>query len=579
MKLSPVLSQLLKKHKLVGAPAKAIEPEEETKESVYKALAKNVFFEEIEECENRGILLAYDELIEYAAQEMKGSSYAEESDYIENQLKIIFRENFHSSYLSVYRDRYYLYIKYREEPDSIIIGPEKHQTKKSKESKEYEIFREMWKNRTEYRKFADGKIRICASFQNCKPDTAKYEIISKIFQIEITKDQTKDQTERKGRILTPPLPVSILDKLFEESNSKKSNDLISKTLETVRSHFPVTLLEYTYTGSYRRKTKAQAQKRTQIYLKVGRGHIWPKDNKELSDASITALNAVLGKSLEGKARNQGVSKDNTLYCNIFGEEVEFIFDVEGERKIHPEKYRLSDLRTSYECFFQEITEKNKIFPKLCSLIKNLLYSHGIYPHYITDKAVEILCYRTGYTARTLGGGLRAVVSTQYARGYAIDIRRGKHKIRAKQTGKIEITHRTGTFDIDLPDEKLFTKINQIFMNSLKIIENTAEVSTEHGAFYAYSQIFTPSLEGITFSLSRVPVQGYKEVSHYSKVLGGTKGSNESACFSSLQDIGCRPYFCKGKTLHVEVEKEESTKMAVGIAVLLTGMKFIKTRKD
>lgn len=562
MKLSSVLVQLLRKHKLIGTPVKKIEIEEETKESVYKEISKIKFFEEIEEYEKRGILLAYDELIEYRTEI--------EVEEIEKQLKLLLREYLHSFYLSKHNDKYYLYIRYTEEPDNILIGPIKSPEKKMKE--EEEAFKSIWKERVEYRKFLDGKIRICASFKESKIG-AKYEILRKLFKIETVEEKGE------ARILSLAIPTTAVENSYEENNRRKSSDLIDRALETVKTGFPVTILQWTYTGAYNRMTRGAVENRTQIYLKVGRGHIWPKDNRELSDGSVTALNGVLSKSLEKTARIKGLSKDNTVYASAYGEEIEFIFDVEGEQKMHREKYELMDARIAYEIFFRDITQKNKTFPKICSVVKDLLFSHGIYPNYITDKSVEILCYRTGYTANTLSGGLKGVLSTQYTRGYTIDIRKGKYKIRPKDTGKIEIVHKTGIFSIKLPEKEIFNRMNRIFNHALRIIENNPGLSVETGVSEVYRELFKPTIEGIWFSLSRVPVKGYTEIVHYSKEIGGTGEAENKEILSSLIRLGCKPYFCRSGIVHVEIEKEENSKIAIGAAILLTGMKYIKIRKE
>lgn len=586
MKLSSVLEQLLKRHKLIGVPLKPYDIPEETKESLYSVLKTDLFFEHIEEYEYKGVSLCYDELIEYTVNKHSDrfKTAHEEIKYMGTYLKSTFRDILHSFYISKYQDKYYLHIKYTREPSTLLIGPEVPREKTPESTAEIEEFKKIWADAVEYRKFPDGKVKVCVSFKPSANDTMRYEMLSKIFRIVTepeTKYSKKDAKKRIARILTPTIPHTTVETGYTELNKKQSNDLINKALESIRDSFPVTLLEAVYTGSYNRKTRA-VQNVSQIYLKVGRGHIWPTDNPRLSNATVTALNGVLGKSLEKYEKVQGISPDNTLQSTIFGETFEFIFDVEGEQKMHLEKYYLMNFRVEYERFFQEISSKQKVFPKLCALIKNLLHAHGLYPNHISDKPIEILCYRTGYTANTLAGGLRAVVSTKYTHGYTLDIRRGKCKIRSKHqaTGTIEVTHRAGMYTIELPGEDIFNEINRIFKRTLQILESIPGITSSREVSSIFKEVFIPSTEKIAFSLSRVQLQGYEEISHYNKDLGGSScGSDEKHCYSVLVGIECIPYFCRSGVLHVQVKNLEILKLAVGVSVLLTGMKYIKVRES
>ncbi|OAG30343.1 hypothetical protein NEIG_00506 [Nematocida sp. ERTm5] len=583
MKLSPLLEQLLRKHKLVGNPVKEVTPEEETKEKIYQKLKENRFFRDIEECELNGISLCYDELVEYAIEDTSNekSTAEEEVEYIKESLQGVFREVLDSFYLAEKDGKYYLHIKYTEEPSPLILGPHATAKKSSNTSEEISKFKALWNDKVEYRKFDNGDIRVCASLNAQIQDTVRYEMLSKIFDIKTVPEQSNKnkRSKRKGRILTPTIALDTVTHKYNGINKKKSHESINKSLEAMRSSFPVSILESIYTGSYSRQTRAIPDQRAQIYLKIGRGHLWPEDNGELSDASITALNGILGKFLEKHSKIEGITEENTLYTSLFGENFEFIFDVQKEMRWHKEKYYLMNFRIEYERFFQEISIKQKIFPKLCALVKTLLYSHGIYPHYIGDEAVEILCYRTGYKANTLAGGLRSVISTQYSHGYTLDIRRGKNKIRSKNIGKIEITHQDGIYTIDLPEEKIFSKINNIFRRSLLVLENIPGITSNNEISSAFKEIFIPNIQDISFSLSRVQMKGYEEISHYSGKLGGSLGKimNESHCKNVLLNMGSIPYFCRSGVIHVSVNNRDQLSLIVGASVLLTGMKYINMR--
>ncbi|KAH9386082.1 uncharacterized protein NEMAJ01_0978 [Nematocida major] len=594
MKPCSLLLQTLQKHKLLGEPLREFKVKEETKECVYAALKTELFFQNIEECESRGVLMCYDELVEYSlpavSSEIKISD--EEIYYMEKTLKSVFRHALHSFYLAKSGDKLYLHIKYAEEPSTLIVGPVVQSGKTAETDTEAAEFMGLWEGLIEHRMFEDGKIRVCAHFKDCKPDTMRYEMLCRIFSIKTQESKKaaskkaasekaaseKAGCKRPARILTPTIALESVDLGYQGSNRKKSHLSINSSLDAIRESFPVTIIESVYTGPYSRMTRAIAEQRSQVYLKVGRGHIWPKHDARLSDASITALNGVLGKSLERHTTIEGISKDNTVYSTLFGERFEFIFDVEGEQSIHPEKYHLMNFRVEYERFFQEASSRQKGFPRLCALVKNLLHAHGLYPHYISDVAVEIFCYRTGYSANTLSGGLRAVMSTQYSYGYALDIRRGKCKIRPKKTGKIEITHSAGAYTIDLPPESMHNEMNQIFKSSLQMTENIPGITESREVSSVFRGLFVPSTNGVAFSLSSVPLRDYTEIAHYTAHLGGAHTrTDEAHCFSTLIDMGCTPYFCRSGILHVRMSDQSSAKLAIGAAVLLTGMKYIKVR--
>ncbi|KAI5132810.1 uncharacterized protein NESG_02243 [Nematocida ausubeli] len=584
MKPSPLLEKLLRKHKLVGSPLREIAIENETNESVYAKLKENPFFKDIEECEAKGIYLCYDELVEYSmptSQNIDATSHEEEIKYMERELKAIFRDVLNSFYLAKKDDKYYLHIKYNEEPSSLVIGPPAITKKQPGSSEEIERFREIWNNKVEYRKFQSGEIRLCSSLNTTAQDTVRHKMLSMIFHIKTLPENPAkaEDGKRRGRILTPTVALDSVTIKYIELNKKKSHDSIIKSLDIIRESFPVSLLDSIYTGSYNRGTRAIAEDRSQIYLRVGRGHLWPEKDECLSDASITALNGILGKALERRNKIEGITPDNTLFSSVFGESFEFIFDVPMEMVWHQDKYYLMNFRIQYERFFMEIALAQKVFPKLCALVKTLLHAHGIYPHYIGSKAVEILCYRTGYKANTLAGGLRAVLSTQYSYGYTLDIRPGKNKIRAKSTGNIEVTHRDGVYTINLPNERMFNKINQVFKKALLIMESIPGVTSTHEISSSFKEMFIPSVQDISFSLSPTQMKGYEEVSHYSSALGGSsnKAADEVHISKILHSMGCIPYFCRSGVIHVSVDEMDSLDMIVGASLLLTGMRYINLR--
>ncbi|OAG29934.1 hypothetical protein NEDG_01481 [Nematocida displodere] len=571
--MSEQLLKLLKKHKLVGLPAKPLDITSEEKDVVVRALKEEAFFRNIEECEKVGTYVGYDEIVDYALPTRHTPE--KESAEVASLLLRVFGPTLDSFYLGVHGERGYLHLRYSGLIEKLIIGPVETPGEESELTKRFQF---LWGKRVEHRRFEDGKIRICANWKEMPLHAMPYVLLSKIFSIAADNGRVPGgQKNRRGRLVSPVIALEPFFKTYALYNRPGADEPIRKALDRAGAGLPVKVLSAVFTGSAARKTRILEGDRAIVYLNLGAGYRWPVENTELFGAAVTALNGILGKSMHTHTlRVEGLSKSNTLYAQHNDEKVELVFNIEEEAALIPQKYSLMHFRLEYQKFFNDITQNNKVFAEICVLIKQLLFAHGFYPFYLGDIAVELLCFRTAYGAKTLSGGLKAVVSTQYSRGYQVDIRRGKHRVRAKADGKINIVHTSGMFSIDLPEGVVFDRVNQMFRMATACLDSQPGINIDYSLSPAFKHIFVPDAAGTSFSLSTVPYQGYTEISHHSAELGGNAAQKDTEyCFAALREIGCFPYFCSSGRLLVQVENEALKDLAVGMTVLLTGMKYIK----
>ncbi|KAI5179567.1 hypothetical protein NEOKW01_0030 [Nematocida sp. AWRm80] len=568
------IENILSKNRIIGVPVREIVKEGVGQKEALKELAKERFFEGIEECERTGVLLGYDECIVY---EIRGQEEAkrkeEEEKEIKQLLKSILGTEMHSCFLTYKEKKFYLYLKYTGSLSKLRIGP----LITNESTEEIERFKKLWGEEVEHRRFQDGKIRICRSFLTQPEHAMSYILLSKAVQLRTTKGYYgSNELIRKGRLLSPVLQLEYNTKEYQKINNPSAQERLREILDGIASTFPVRILGVIFTGASNRQTQTLIETRTSVYIRLGRGQKWPTHDSDLFNCAITALNCVLGKALKEGGSVEGITKESSIYCQVYKEKFELLFDISEEVQLRPGKYALMHARQEYDGFFKEQSIKNPVLPMVCSLVKSLLYSHGLYPYHIHDKPIEILCYKACANIRTLPGAFKQVISTWYCRGYIIDIRRNKLKIRAKNTGKIELIHSGGSLDIPLPEEKVFEKMNQIFKHASSILEQSYGVDENLLVSDAFKGIFVPSLAGISFSLSRVPYKEYLEITHNTKENdGNTTSCASEQCFKTLTHLGCIPFFCKSGKVLVSVPDPKKLDLAIGIAILLTGMKSIR----
>lgn len=568
------LLSLLAKHKIIGNPITLEGEEPSTKEEAILQLEKSDFFRDIRKCEALGVCIGYDEFVKYST--VINTNPKEENKEIEHLLRVILQDSLHSYYLTVSENNYYLYIRYTQMiHEKIRAGP--LLTAAKKKTEEVIEYKKLWGDKTEYRKFANGQIRICVSLEAIAEHSIPYFILSRIFSLRAEGGVIEsNMAKRKGVLLNPVISIESFMHSYNSLNKLFRMDYLKKMIDNIREIVPIKIQGAYFTSSMYRGTRAYSGGRSPVYLCLGKGHRWPVEDKDLFTSAIIALNGVLGKIIEQKHTVEGLSEAHTLYATVRGEDLEFIFDIEEEYSMNIEKYNLMRFRIAYEDFFSEIVAEQKLFPKICVQVKYFLHAHGLYPHHLTDKAVELLCFRTAYKANTISAGFRAAISTQYSYGYTIDIRKGKVKMKPKESGKISVTHSSGCFSLDLPEKKVFDRMNKLFLSALSVLEKNSGIDKNMLPTNVFQGIFSPSMGDADFSLSNTPYQGYTEIDHYNQSLGGCTGADSfSQCFSFLNSINCISYFCKAGRLFVSVPSKENIPLAVGASIMLTGMKYIK----
>ncbi|KAI5171971.1 hypothetical protein NEFER03_1236 [Nematocida sp. LUAm3] len=582
MKISEAVKALLQKHKIVGDPCRNIEVDQcLPPTSTLKAIK---FFEKIEECEHIGVLLGYDELVEYTG---GLSSSEEEEKEIEKLLRSVYGERLHSFFLGRIKSKYYLHLRYTRNIiyEKIINGPEIIGNIETKEGKE---FKTLWNDKVEYRRFDDGKIRICASFLSLPLHAMPFVLLSMIFMVKLENGSIsygKISTSSAGparvaRLFNPGIALEEFESKYLSLNRIDGTDKIRKVIDAIRESLPIKVNDALYTGSLFRKTRAIGDTHSVIYLRIGSGHRWPVEDSELFSSAITALNGVLGNTLQKAHAVEGISSGGSLFARIRNEPVEFIFEIEEEMPINAEKYSLMRFRLSYERFFKGIACRNDIFPQICMQIKQILHAHGLYPYYIGDKVVELLCFRTAINCSTLASGIKSVLSTEYTYGYTMDIRKTPIKMRPKTSGKIQISHESGIFSISLPSAEVFAHMNSVFRQANLILEKRCGVQENFIVSDLFKKIFIPNGKLASFSLSNLPLKDYTEIAHYQSSLGGcSKSSSFKKCFETLHSLGCIAYFCSSGRIFVYVPTSSLIPQIIGVAVLLSGMKYIRTSAE
>jgi len=574
------LEQVLRKHKIIGCPIGEHESalqKKQRKEEVFKQLKGSRFFRDIEECEKKGVLVGYDEVIEY--KNKNSVTEREEAEEIERLLTSCLSEDLDSFYLCKSNGKLYLHVKYAAEMKKIRVGPVSASNGETEEERE---FKAMWKERTEHRRFEDGKIRVCASFLEQPRHAIPYLVLSRIFRLKVSGGVAGPEgVPRTGKLLGPTFSLENQSDTYRACNRPEAGEFLRKKIDGIKETFPVKILGALHTGSIARKTRASVERRSQVYLRLAQRYEWPVDAPEMFENAVIALNGVLGKYLTGSGTKiEGISKDQTLYAEISGEKIEFIFDIEEETKLNPQKYNTMRLRVEYDRYFRDTLRENKALAETCSLVKELLLANGIYPHYVGDKTVEILCVRTAANCKTVGGGFKSAISTQYSYGYHLDTRKDKRKIRAQNNGKMTIVHDLGAVEYDLPSRETFSRMNEIFRRSTALVEGSPGIDMNYVVTPVFKRLFVAESGGASFILSRVPGREYEEISRAKRDLSGNaRASDPEYCFLALKNVGCNAYFCGNHRLQVEVCPGGNVALAVGISVLHTGMRYIKIAKS
>ncbi|KAI5185734.1 hypothetical protein NEHOM01_1026 [Nematocida homosporus] len=578
--MDPSVSQLtllLRKHKIIGTPTTPITLKENTRTEAINQLQNHQFFNQLRECEEMGISLGYDDVIEYTSD--LSLSPTEEEKELGSLLQLTCQNMLHSFFLCQQGSHFYLHLKYTDSlADKIITGPVVTSKKDTPESKR---FKDIWGDQVEHRRFEDGKIRVCVSFLPKALHNLPYLLLTRLFRLKTIDGTIKHTTaKRSGRFLNPVFSVEEFDYRYATFNRPSTIESIHRTISRLTESNPIKIQEVSLTGGLSRGTKPAQMERCAVYLKVAPGHRWPVDDPELFSSALTALNGVLGKSLQSKSRVEGLTQHETLYAQLVGEDTEFIFDIEEEKPQNLSKYDLMNFRLAYERFFKAITRKHPIFPKTCVLMKQFLLAHGLYPYYFNDIAVEVLCLRSALHCTTLASGFKAVITTKYNHGYQINIRRGRWKFTPKPTGTLLFTHDAGLFTQALPPVDVFARCNDLFRQTTAIIEASPGLDINLIPTKTFQSIFVPCSAGTAFALSSTPAPDYTEINHYQKSLGGCQNthntSSSSQAFTTLRALGAFPYFCGTTKIFVYHHDSTTLPLVIGTAILLTGMQYIRT---
>ncbi|KAI5188456.1 hypothetical protein NECID01_0087 [Nematocida sp. AWRm77] len=575
------LLELLRKHKLVGVPVEWTVSPEDTKAEVVQRLSQEKFFRKLEECEKRGVLLGYDGLVECTElwKEKTKQSVQEACARLGKQLEKVFQDELDSFYIGELNGKVYLHIKYRGRLSNLWVGPVVNLSLRTQEEK---TFRALWEPEIEHRRFEDGKIRICASFLHHPSHAMPYVLLSRVVGMQAENGRiSTDSALGLGRSLMPVIPTENTQNMYNAHNKPGGEEFIKQTFDRVKDSAPVSVLQNYITGSFSRKTRVCGNTQAQVYLKLDGTHKWPVEHTEMFANALTAMNSIFANVLRHKKIEvEGISPEGTLHVKFAGERAEMIFSIESEAKVNPQKYALMNFRIEYDKFFHQVSRENPVFPEICVLVKQLLFAHGLYPYHVSDKTVELLCLRTAVNCRTLEGGFKAVLSTQYAHGYSIDIRKGKTKVCARGNEQVSVTHELGVFSYLLPEKKVFAAMNAVFYKAAARIESFPGMNTSYALTPVFNNLFVPSMDHADFSLSRIPLKSYTEVDHYTTALGGCmKTSSIQHCFSALKEQGCTAYFCGTEKLLVCVEDKEKVPLVLGMSLFLTGMRYVRFLAD
>lgn len=588
-----VVLAVLRKHKILGTSV----PGQEITD-----VLSGIFFQKMHECNASGVLMGYDELIKFTAAE---KDVADISKNLMQNMFTAFGNALESYLIMVQTGVIFLYLKYtREAPESLIVGP-------LQGDGGAECFLGFWGSRAEHRRFEDGRVRACVSWPGVPRHALPYLILSRLVPVEVTDGVLTDGVleEKKenrsevfavlgslsdanisktvtARICTPCITYEDHNLRYRTYNRQGADEGIRRALDGARDSLPVKIVSFRITGGLIRRTRAKSNSTARVYLKIGKGYTWPKSDADGFHAALTALCGVLGKALEAqKVTVESVTEDASLLVTYNGERAELILDVEEEQALKPQKYSLMRFREEYELFFQRVIRKQDKFAETCVTVKHFLNAHGFFPNHIGNKAVEILCYRTSSQVKTPGAALLAFLSTEYASEYALDIRKGRDKIRAcaaksrSGCGSVSVNYLGGIYNVPLPSGSVMSRMNETLKASLGIAQSGPGIS---GAGYApgpfLRNAYIPRHTTASFFLSRRAWKGYEEAR---RIRGVTEEIQEDKCFDILQSLGCEVYFMGTDALAVYVTEKSMKQidMLVGISLLYTNMKFLKCQYE